>query len=1603
MTLSFVLRGQILRFGIETYLNFKTDGEKWKVFYEKIFFENGVIKIKDCKIETKDTSFEVEIDLLDIHIQNRKRFNFDLSLFFHHPVISLKNEFPKALSKKTHSFAPLAKVKIDAEDGQFLFFDKGEEKGFYFSIEASNEARAIGKLFLSDSLDAKKSSQILAKLYAWPEELMSELEFQNAPLSFVDELTKLFDRNDIIKWKFLRGFVNGRLWLSIDRYLNLTQANLNLRFIDLVAVQSDKGLTAEVRNLNFDMKYPKELNVGSFLSNTSLNLDLRCGKINCIDPTYNTDFTVSDIHGNLNFHSFKDSIISLKANLDHKDQSTPILLSVNPSNIEKDTLDVDLKVSETSLSTRLNLSIAKEEKDLLVVRGKIKEMDALEIGMLKHALGFFSKELKEFQIQKGKVTSQISLRIIDGALENVLLDDFVAEDLEILWKEKEIFATTNHLSGRATLNFKNLFCVELPNWEVNIQNGKFIKRGEGAFELDNVGMQLYMVRNVFEPSWIRATYNGMDLLANVLGYYKEADLILHLDTRGDKLLEFLNKNQIEAEKFNNYKVHADLNLTRRLGYWDVKGKSYLNLMEDLEDSISFSFHMSDSIFNQETWNIQNLSFITRGMFETNLISSEFLKFITACNSETWVYEGLLALNGTFSGKSLEANILLANGNFFSDILDIRLNPLSDNSNQIESFATFFMDFQKNDWKLELPLKQALIYEKLRGLNFSETKGCLIVNPKNIELLKCETSLGAIQLAGNLNYKDQSFDLTIDSFSATVAEMEKVLEKFKDIVTIELPFDGLVRNKEGGIALSYNPKDGLETFLHLELVHGVFDVNSLFTVSELSFDFAFHSKEKKARVTNLFGKIPSSYHLGGYFINGREIAFSFDGDKHLEFDLRLENQFLDLARIYATFDFEKKRFSFDKEKTHLFSNNFDEIEISLNDSMLAKDVNLQIDMPLDEINQYFRILCDMKILKEEWGDFIANYETQGKNLHVGLNLENEGLFLKLKTEDLGLSLKKIGKKWEVDEAHFLGINFVGDIEHKDNVLHLRGIKAFTPNSSIEFGDGCYNMEEKIISLPILNAVLELHDINRHLNDARLNLYGKLEIDFSGGLKESFAKAFVNLECEKEGYKIRSLDEWNFVFTFDKGLSLLDSKFAISYDAFEFIFDVSSLSYSIRDQLIQGYKIKTNYGEREINFLSEKTGIDLKEFRKKTEESFIEIDVEYSKDFFMVSGALNDGVYQVKGRDLNLSDLRFYFDKSQMDLSCALKLPDTCIQFHAKVYPDDLGLTIIEGYELSNDERVFYAEAKLFTEYGPSIQKIEGNLFGLQFEFLPMNKMDEWVLLGDVQIDADKLYTHVGPDIKDFIDELKIHKGYELKGEISIKKNALRETFFKGYLKARDFDLAGYVFKTMLSEIFIDRNGVEIKELKISDQGASIQIPKIKLDFSAKGDVFMHIPEVKIDELRPTLLSKRHGKQRLKPFCIKNMVLHDITGNVGDEKSITGKGNLRFINTFKEGNKLADIPIEIISRLGLDIGLLVPVQGELDFSIRGGKIVFTKLKNSFSESRRSYFYLWNKTESFIDFDGNMHIDIRMKQYVLFKITELFILSIQGSVDKPKCYLR
>src|SRR5262249_20899720 len=116
------------------------------------------------------------------------------------------------------------------------------------------------------------------------------------------------------------------------------------------------------------------------------------------------------------------------------------------------------------------------------------------------------------------------------------------------------------------------------------------------------------------------------------------------------------------------------------------------------------------------------------------------------------------------------------------------------------------------------------------------------------------------------------------------------------------------------------------------------------------------------------------------------------------------------------------------------------------------------------------------------------------------------------------------------------------------------------------------------------------------------------------------------------------------------------------------------------------------------------------------------------------------------------------------------------------------------------------------------------------------------------------------------------------------------------------------------------------------------------------------------------------------------------------SLEGSGSLSFVNQFKKEASIWDVPLDMVKKFGLDPGLLTPVQGEIHMELRGDKFYLVSLDNSFSEGGRAEFYLpMEKGLSYIDLQGKVHIDLKMRQDVVLKVTQPLTLTIRGTLDK------
>ncbi len=297
----------------------------------------------------------------------------------------------------------------------------------------------------------------------------------------------------------------------------------------------------------------------------------------------------------------------------------------------------------------------------------------------------------------------------------------------------------------------------------------------------------------------------------------------------------------------------------------------------------------------------------------------------------------------------------------------------------------------------------------------------------------------------------------------------------------------------------------------------------------------------------------------------------------------------------------------------------------------------------------------------------------------------------------------------------------------------------------------------------------------------------------------------------------------------------------------------------------------------------------------------------------------------------------------------------------------------------------------------IQAIEGSFSGIEASF---HAESPNVLVGSAHLDFKALQAILPTPIAEGFEEIKMGRGYELKGRLKVENHL---PYFSGILSGKGFELFGFQFRTLLAEVDLGPKAMRIYDIKISDSAGMMKIDEILLE--DKSPWTISIPNLTIFEMRPSLLQRPGGAVGpIDPLVVRELKITNFQGILDEGKTYTGKGELHFINSYKRGETVFDFPANVLSRIvGLDFELLIPVTGSLNFEIKDGYFNLLELKDAYSEGKRSKFFLEMDPPPRMDLDGNLQIYIKMKQFVLLKITESFLISIDGVLDDPQFRLK
>ncbi len=247
------------------------------------------------------------------------------------------------------------------------------------------------------------------------------------------------------------------------------------------------------------------------------------------------------------------------------------------------------------------------------------------------------------------------------------------------------------------------------------------------------------------------------------------------------------------------------------------------------------------------------------------------------------------------------------------------------------------------------------------------------------------------------------------------------------------------------------------------------------------------------------------------------------------------------------------------------------------------------------------------------------------------------------------------------------------------------------------------------------------------------------------------------------------------------------------------------------------------------------------------------------------------------------------------------------------------------------------------------------------------------------------------------------GYRLSGHFSAAEDDWTALSFNGQLLANNFTCLNHHLSSLRANLSFSPRELTLSSLRLNDPSGALQINRLSARKDTNDIWQFHGPHLTFQSFRPSILSHIDGRPiRPRTFTLTEGEIHHLMGNSSGTHTWTGLGSFSFINPPKHspaGTPFA-IPDQILGKLGLDLGALVPSFGKVSFHVRNDYIFLSNFDNVFSRSHRSQFFLDPARPSSIGLNGRLSLHFRMKQNnLLLKLTERFNLAVGGTLEKPR----
>lgn len=920
----------------------------------------------------------------------------------------------------------------------------------------------------------------------------------------------------------------------------------------------------------------------------------------------------------------------------------------------------------------------------------------------------------------------------------------------------------------------------------------------------------------------------------------------------------------------------------------------------------------------------------------------------------------------------------------------------------------------------------------------------------------------------LDYRDPApgvFDVAIScpSISGRVSQIQHLLAHFnQQSLLYQIPLEGEVFGKEKGLQLQFNfsPNDyQFQSTMKGMLNEGFISFEgSDISLKGIDLDINYDHRRQLLQFKDIQGVlfIGKPRRVEEYLLTGDHIHVYSLSQPDIDIDLAIKDRNNELLRVVGhTRDEEEgvKGFHLNPELSHFSCIYPTGWKCRLGQEVEVERLEFHSSFDLSEL------LKDLKRFRQT-GLFFISHSLMDKILQfqpiegrgtLGLDYQpNRGLSFQLEGSQIKcgggeehhglLKGNKKDKKWIVDQIQWDEWSAYAELQQMDHQWRIPFLGLKIGDALLLGMDGNLDSEEASLKGRLKYCQLDLSKLDA-FNSLKsfaakwwprgtLSATGEVEWNlFSSNRLEGFRARLVTdiSNFSLRNYPLQLSHPFRVEASSSDSIFLKDVQLEVNGQTH---LGFHTLEYGIKKESIQSLEGGFQIPHDQLETIAETFH---HHFPELVDEGLKEI-VASSKEKDQLQGTLSlqEGDSADKSLKLNLEDGLYTFKKRPYELKhFQLQIKKEKLQFSALVKEERLSFQVAgevawpschQGkcrlMSLDGSKPLLIDWENRLKGQG-AIESIQGEFYGCTFALKRgrgTEEPSEWATLeGKVEIDFNRLSPLLSPSTAEAIQKLKIGSLYTIDGDFWINPERGMPFYeaisFKGKLQGQEAILKGYQMKSFRSDLQYVPGRFDLLNFAIEDPAGTVKAPNgvIALD-DVKEHWVVSFPRLTVRNFRPYVLRGNEVsgevKPKLKALVVKKIDFQEMKGNVDDIATWQAQGSLQFLNASRRNalQALFAIPAEIILRLGLDPQALNPVTGTVFFNLQGDRFYLKRFKDVFSEGRGSKFYLIGPNPSWIDFNGDLSMNIWMKQYnLIFKITELFTVSIQGNITEPRYLLQ